>query len=201
MRRRAVSILAILLAGAAPEAWSQVRGFPLYAVPVPRGITLAADVAFASDDFCPGTCAGVGVAGGFGRVGMSASVATSGYGGLVTLSLLAAGPRPFDLVLQGGAAGTASGGLFQALFGTGFSVWIPTPVVSLQSWVGIRGQYMNPGNGWEGDGAVHVGLSAGLGFTLLNGLGVRAAYDRVFIASNNLSTFGVGVFFSFDTGL
>ena len=38
-------------------------------------------------------------------------------------------------------------------------------------------------------------------FTLLNGLGVRAAYDRVVLTGNNLSTFGVGVFFSFDPGL
>ena len=42
---------------------------------------------------------------------------------------------------------------------------------------------------------------AGLSVTLLNGLGVRAAYDRVFLTGNDLSTFGVGVFFSFDTGL
>jgi hypothetical protein len=201
MRRRAVSILAILLAGAAPEARSQVRGFPLYAVQVPRGITVTGDIAFASDGFCPGTCAGVGVAGGFGRVGASAAVATSGFGGLVTLSLLPPGRGPFGLVLQGGAAGTTSSGLFQAPFGAGFSIWIPTPIVSVQSWVGFRGQYMNPGNGWEGAGAVHPGLSAGLGFTLLNGLGLRAAYDRVFIANNTLSTFGVGVFFSFDPGL
>jgi hypothetical protein len=91
--------------------------------------------------------------------------------------------------------------VFQAPFGAGFSVWIPTPVVSLQPWVGFRGQYMYPGNGWEGDGAVHAGFSSGLSITLLNGLGVRAAYDRVFLTGNDLSTFGVGVFFSFDTGL
>lgn len=201
MRRRVVSILAILLAGVASEAPAQVRGFPLYALQVPRGISLAGDVGFASDDFCPGTCAGVGVSAGLGRLGLSATAATSGFGGLVTLSLLPPGRGPFGLVLQGGAAGTASTGLFQAPFGVGFSVWIPTPIVSVQSWVGFRGQYMDPGNGWGGDDAVHPGLSAGLGFTLLNGLGVRAAYDRVFIANNDLSTFGVGVFFSFDPGL
>ena len=50
MRRRVVPLLAILLAAGAPEVQSQVRGFPLYAVQVPRGITLGADVAFPSDD-------------------------------------------------------------------------------------------------------------------------------------------------------
>ncbi len=200
MRRRVVSILAILLTGMGSAAPAQVRGFPLYALQVPRGISVAGDVGFASDDFCPGTCAGVGVSAGLGRVGLSATVATSGYGGLVSLSLLPPGRGPFGLVLQGGAGGTSSG-LFQAPFGVGFSVWIPTPIVSVQLWLGVRGQYMNPGNGWEGEGEVHPGMSAGLGFTLMNGLGVRAAYDRVFIENNDLTTFGVGVFFSFDPGL
>lgn len=202
MRRRVVPIIAaMLLAGAAPEAQSQVRGFPVYAAQVPRGVTLAGDVAFPNDDFCPGACAGAGASFGVGRVGFSAAVATSGFGGLVTVSLLAPVRSPFGLVLQAGASGTASSGLFQAPFGAGFSVWIPTPVVSLQPWIGARGQYMNPGDGWEGDGAVHFGFSAGLALTLLNGLGVRAAYDRVFLTGSNLSTFGVGVFFSFDPGL
>ena len=200
MRRRVVSILAILLTGMGSAAPAQVRGFPLYALQVPRGISVAGDVGFASDDFCPGTCAGVGISAGLGRVGLSATGATSGYGGLVSLSLLPPGRGPFGLVLQAGAGGTSSG-LFQAPFGVGFSVWIPTPIVSVQLWLGVRGQYMNPGNGWEGEGEVHPGMSAGLGFTLMNGLGVRAAYDRVFIENNDLTTFGVGVVFSFDPGL
>jgi hypothetical protein len=201
MRRRVVPLLAILLAAGAPRAGAQVRGFPVYAVQVPHGITLGADVAFPSDDYCPGACAGGSAAVGLGRVGISAAVATSGLGGMVTLTLLGGGHSPFGLVLQGGAAGTTDGGVFQAPFGTGFSVWIPTPVVSLQPWVGFRGQYMSPGDGWDGSGAVHAGFSAGLAITLLNGPGVRAAYDRIFLAGNDLSTFGVGVFFSFDTGL
>ena len=201
MRRRVVTLLTIMLAAGVTELQSQVRGFPLYAVQVPRGITIGADVSFPSDDYCPGACAGGTATMGFGPVGVSATVATSGFGGLVTVTLLGAERSPFALVLQGGASGTSGGGVFQAPLGAGFSVWIPTPVVSLQPWIGVRGQYMYPGNGWEGDGAVHAGFSAGLSIKLLNGLGVRAAYDRVFLTDNDLSTFGVGVFFSFDTGL
>jgi hypothetical protein len=201
MRRRVVPLIAILMAAGAPGAQSQVRGFPLYAVQVPRGVTIGADVAFPNDEYCPSVCAGGTASVGFGRVGVSATVASSGFGGLVTVALLQAERSPFALVLQGGAAGTTTSGVFQAPFGAGFSVWIPTPLVSLQPWIGFRGQYMYPGDGWEGDGAVHAGFSAGLGVTLLSGLGIRAAYDRVFLAGNDLSTFGVGVFFSFDTGL
>ena len=202
MRRQVVSILAAtLLAGAAPEAQSQVRGFPLYPAQVPRGLSVSGDVAFPSDDVCPGACAGVTIAGGFGRVGVSVAAATSGFGGLLTLSLLSPGRGPFGLVLQGGAAGTTSSGAVQAPFGAGFSVWVPTPLVSIQPSIGVRGQYMSPGDGWEGDGAVHAGFSAGLALTLLNGLGLRAVYDRVFLTGDDLSTFGVGVFFSFDPGL
>ncbi len=194
-------LLAVLLGGMAGEAQAQVRGFPLYAVAVPRGVTLAADVAFASDDFCPGTCLGGSVAVGRGRLGIAAMAATSGVGGLVTLTILRPAQSPFALVIQGGVSGSTSGGLLQVPFGAGFSVSIPTPVVSMQAWLGARGQYMDPGDGWSGAAAVHAGFSAGLDFTLLNGLGVRAAYDRVFIANNDLSTFGVGVFVSFDPGL
>lgn len=201
MWRRGVAILAILLGGMAGEAQAQVRGFPLYAVPVPRGVTLGADLGFATDDFCPGTCVGGSAAMGLGRFGLSAMLANSGFGGLVTLTVLQPVRSPFAVVLQGGVSGRLSGGALQVPFGAGFSVSIPTPVVSMQAWLGARGQYMDPGDGWDGSGAVHAGLSAGLDFTLLNGLGVRAAYDRVFIANNNPSTFGVGVFFSFDPGL
>lgn len=201
MRRRMMPLLAILLAAGAREAQSQVRGFPLYAVQVPRGITLGGDVAFASDAYCLDACWGVSAAVGFGRVGVSTTIATSGFGGLVTVSLLQGARSPFSLVLQGGVSGTTTNGDIQAPFGGGFSVWIPTPVVSLQPWIGFRGQYMDPGNGVDGNGAVHAGFSAGLSVTLLNGLGARAAYDRVLVTGNDLSTFGVGVFFSFDTGL
>jgi hypothetical protein len=196
-----VPVFALLLAGPVTDVQAQVRGFPVFAVQVPRGITFGGDLAFPGDDFCPGVCIGLNASAGFGRFGVTGSVATSGFGGLVTLTLLKPDRSPFALVLQGGAAGTTSTGSFQAPFGTGFSVWIPTPVISLQPWLGFRGQYMYPGNGWDGGGAVHAGFSAGLGVTLLNGFGARAAYDRVFLAGSDLSTFGVGLFFSFDTGL
>lgn len=199
MRRPLVPILVILLVAGSPEARAQVRGFPVYAVQVPRGVTIGADVAFPSDDYCPSVCVGGTASFGTGRLGVSASVASSGYGGLVTLSLLRPRQGPFGLVLQGGAAGTTNGDV-SVPFGAGFSVWIPTPVASLEPWLGFRGQYLDPGSG-AGDGAVHAGFSAGLGLTLLNGCGVRAAYDRIFLAGNDLSTFGVGLFISFDTGL
>lgn len=200
MCRRLVPFLALLLVATAPEVQSQVRGFPLYAVRVPRGVTIGGDVAFPGDDSCPGTCVGAGAAMGIGRLGASATVANSGYGALVTVQLVRPERSPFGLVLQGGVSGTTSGDEVQAPFGAGFSVWVPTPVVTLEPWVGFRGQYMNPGDGRSGSGAVHAGFSAGLGLTLLNGLGVRMAYDRVLLTGNDLTTFGVGVFFSFDTG-
>jgi hypothetical protein len=202
MRFRVVSILALLLAGAAAEARSQVRGLPLYAVQVPKGITLAGDAGFPSNDLCPSACVGFSAAAGFGRIGAAATVATSGFGGLVSVTLLHAERSPFALVLQGGVSwsGTSDNAAFQAPIGTGFSVWIPTPIASVQSWIGVRGQYMDPSADTAGGAAFHPAFSAGLGITLLNGLGVRAAYDRVFLADYNQSTFGVGVFFSFDPG-
>jgi hypothetical protein len=200
MCRRLVPFLALLLVAAVPEAHAQVRGFPLYAVPVPRGITIGGDLAFPGSDLCPGTCVGASAAMGFGRVGVSATVANSGLGALVTLALLRAERSPFALVLQGGISGTTNSDQVQAPFGAGFSVWVPTPLLSLEPWIGFRGQYMDPGDGWYGDGAVHAGFSAGLGLTLLNGLGARLAYDRVLLTGNDLSTFGVGLFFSFDPG-
>jgi hypothetical protein len=201
MRRRLVPFLALLLVAAAPEAHSQVRGFPVYAVRVPRGVTISGDLAFPGNEQCSGTCVGASAAMGIGRLGVSGAVANSGFGALLTLALLRPGRGPFGLVLQGGVSGTTNSDQVQAPFGAGFSVWVPTPVVSLEPWVGFRGQYMDPGDGLSGSGAVHAGFSAGLGLTLLNGLGVRMAYDRVLLTGNDLSTFGVGVFFSFDTGL
>ena len=59
---------------------------------------------------------------------------------------------------------------------------------------------MSPGDGWAGNSAVRFGWSAGINLSLLNGLGVRAAYDRIFVTDNTLSTFGIGVYYSFDPG-
>jgi len=201
MCRRVLPLMAMLLAAGAPEMRAQVRGFPLYAVQVPHGVTIGADVAFPHDDYCPGACAGGTAAVGFGRMGLSATVSNAGFGGLVTVTVLRPERNPFALVLQGGVSGTTNSGQVQAPFGAGFSVWVPTPVVSLVPWIGVRGQYMDPGDGGYGGATVHAAFSAGIDLTLLNGLGVRMAYDRVLLTGNDLSTFGVGVFFSFDTGL
>jgi hypothetical protein len=196
-------MVVLLMLACVPQAWCQVRGFPVYAVQVPQGVTLSVDVAFPSDDLCsaPSTCLGATVMGGMGRLGASATVATSGLGAMANLSLVRPGHGPFGLILQGGVSTIGlSGGAVVVPFGTGFSVWVPTPVVSLEPWVGLRGQYMSPGDGFEGPSAVHIAWSAGINLSLLNGLGVRAAYDRVYVTDNTLSTFGIGVYYSFDPG-
>jgi hypothetical protein len=203
VRRLRSSLLVLALLASASEAQGQVRGFPVYGVQVPQGITLSGDAGFASDDFCsaPSVCLGATVMAARGRLGATATVATSGIGAMVDLSLLRPRHSPFGLVLQGGLSGTSlTGGALVVPFGAGFSAWVPTPVVSLEPWLAARGQYMNPGDGWVGNGAVRFGWSAGINLSLLDGLGVRAAYDRTYVTDNTLSTFGIGVYYSFDPG-
>lgn len=193
-------LLPALLAVVTADGHSQVRGFPVYAAPIARGLTIGADVAFPESDLCPGTCVGASASFGYGRLGISGTVANSGYGAMLGLALVRDESSPYELALQAGIAGTSTAGDVQAPFGVGFGIWIPTPVVSLEPWVGFRGQYMDPADGWNGAGTVHAAFSAGVGLTLFSGLGVRLAYDRVYLPGNDLSTFGVGVFYSFDSG-
>ena len=192
-----------LLAGRPPAARAQMLGLPVFAVPVPRGLSLAADVGFVSPEYCsaPTVCLGLTGMGGFGRLGVSGTVATSGLGAMGTLSLLSQAKSPFGLVVQGGIAGTTfEGGGVVVPFGTGFSFWIPTPVVSLEPWLGARGQYMDSRDGFGGPSSVHFAWSAGINLSLLNGLGLRVAYDRVQVPDNPLKTFSLGVIYSFHPG-
>lgn len=201
-----VRLLVALLGGLAahPSAGlAQVPGLPVFAVPVHRGISVAGDVGFVSPGYCsaPTVCLGLTGMGGFGRVGVSATVATSGAGALGTVSLLSQARSPFGLVVQGGIAGTTfEGGGVVVPFGTGFSVWVPTPLLSIEPWLGARGQYMDTRDGLEGAASVRFAWSAGINLSLLNGLGLRAAYDRVQIPDNPLTTFSLGVIYSFHPG-
>ena len=79
----------------------------------------------------------------------------------------------------------------------GIALNIPTPGLSIKPWIAPRIDIVRISGGGQSDTESHFGLGGGLELNLLSGLGVHAAYDRVFIDGGDRSVFGLGAHYSF----
>lgn len=199
---RLTALLACAALGAAGRATrleAQVFGLPVRNAGIPTGLTLAADVGFPNGDGGKGWAIGASAAVGLGPLGVSGSAAYrdprnadafTSVGATGNLKIFGGPLIPLSVTAQAGVAyGTqevdVAGTLVDTKLwhfpvGVGLALTIPNPVLAIKPWIAPRldvsREEVPAGNS---DTDTNFGLSAGVDLTFLNGIGIRAMYDRV----------------------
>jgi len=221
MSRRTQQVLATAglvfgLAVGVRSAQAQVRGIPVYNSGIATGIAIYGDVGFPNTEAGKGTALAVSGRAGFGPLGATAMLSTfnpDGPGGSdlsVGASLnykVFGGPLiPLSVTLQGGIGyskpdnGFLPGSEVNELrfpVGVGFALTIPNPALAIKPWIAPRIDIVRSSGGGQSNTESDFGLGGGVELNLLSGLGVHAAYDRVFIDGGDPSVFGLGAHYSF----
>lgn len=212
---RAVAVLVLAL-GAAPLA-AQNPGLPVYNLGVPRGIGIYGDVGFPNDAAGNGTAYGATVRAGFGDIGATATWSAldpegpagsdMSVGGTLNYRVLGGPLVPLSATLQAGVSYAKPGEGFlpgeevtayHFPIGVGFALVIPNPTLAIHPWLAPRVDIAYQKAGGASDTETNFGLSGGLELNLLNGFGIQAAYDRVFVGdAADPGTFGVGAHYAF----
>jgi hypothetical protein len=204
------------LALGARSAEAQVRGIPVYNSGIATGIAIYGDVGFPNAEAGKGTALAVSGRAGFGPLGATAILSTFNPDGpsdselSVGASLnykVFGGPLiPLSVTLQGGIGyskpddGFLPGQEVNELrfpVGIGFALTIPNPALAIKPWLAPRIDIVRSSASGEVNTESDFGLGGGVELNLLSGLGVHAAYDRVFIDGGDPSVFGIGAHYSF----
>jgi len=212
---RAVGFLALVLSASPLRA--QNPGLPVYNNGVPRGIGLYGDLAFPNAAGGKGTAYGATVRAGFGPLGATATLSSynpSGpggsdvsVGGTLNYKFLGGPLVPLSVTLQGGVSYAKPGEGFlpgqevtayHVPIGVGFALVIPNPALAIHPWLAPRLDISYVKSGGASNTDTNFGLSGGLELNLLNGVGIHAAYDRVFAKdAADPGTFGIGAHYTF----
>jgi hypothetical protein len=210
-----VAALAACAGLSAPSAQAQVRGLPVYNSGVFSGIALYGDVGFPNAGAGKGTAYALTGRAGFGAFGATAIFSSFNPEGPTPSDLsvgatlnykLFGGPLiPLSLTLQGGIGyskpetGLLPGHDTELRFpvGLGFAMTIPNPALAIRPWIAPRVDIVKSSGGGSSNTETNFGLGAGLELNLLNGFGLHAAYDRVFVDGGDPSTYGLGAHFAF----
>lgn len=212
----ATTALAFGLALGAGSAQAQVRGIPVYNSGIATGIAVYGDVGFPNTEAGKGTALAVSGRGGFGPLGATAMLSTFNPDGAGDSKLsvgatfnykVFGGPLiPLSVTLQGGIGyskpdnGFLPGQEVNELrfpVGVGFALTIPNPALAIKPWIAPRIDIVRSSGGGQSNTESNFGLGGGLELNLLSGLGVHAAYDRVFIDGGDPSVFGLGAHYTF----
>jgi hypothetical protein len=196
MRCTATVLLGILLAaGLTASGTAQVpglvTGLPTRNSGITSGLTIGGEVGFPDADYGKGTAFGARGALGLGPFAVSAVVSSwnpkgpagsqTGVGGYLNLKVFGGPLIPLSVTLQGGAEYTTSGGtkVVHAPIGLGIALKIPNPALAIKPWIAPRLDLVRvSGSGTTTDTEKNFGLSGGVDFSLLGGLGFSVAYDR-----------------------
>ena len=220
MRSRAqwalmLAALMIGVTGTARSVGAQVRGIPVYNSGVASGIALYGDVGFPDSSAGKGTAFALTGRAGFGAFGATAILSSFNPDGPASsdVSVGAAlnykvfgGPLvPLSVTLQGGIGyakpdlGLLPGDETELRFpvGLGFALTIPNPSLAIRPWIAPRVDIIKVSNGGVSNTETNFGLGGGLELNLLNGFGLHAAYDRVFVDGGDPSVFGLGAHYAF----
>lgn len=207
--------LVIGSAGGARSVAAQVRGIPVYNSGIASGIAVYGDVGFPNSNSGKGTALAVTGRAGFGPFGATAILssfnpdgpASSDVSVGATLNFkLFGGPLvPLSVTLQGGIGyakpdlGLLPGDETELRFpvGLGFALTIPNPALAIRPWIAPRVDIVKVSNGGFSNTETNFGLGGGVELNLLNGFGLHAAYDRVFVDGGDPSVFGLGAHYAF----
>lgn len=207
MTRRAPAALVALLALPAALA-AQVLGMPVVNNGFTSGMSMAADVGLANDAAGGGTAIGAGVTLGTGPLGLTASVSRStpdgveavwAQGAAATFRVFGGPLVPFRVTAQGGAAVWDLGPEVRQVhipLSLGLSATIPNPAFAIRPWLAPRLDLVRTTVSSVGETGSNFALSGGIELGFINGLRIRAAYDRVFADGNpGILAFGLGYAF------
>jgi opacity protein-like surface antigen len=216
IHRLLVSAGVALVAAVAPPAQAQVRGLPVYNSGVSSGIALYGDVGLSNTDAGKGTAFGLTGRAGFGPLGVTAILSAFNpdgpagnkvsVGGTLNYKLFGGPLIPLSVTLQGGIGyfkpdtGFLPSGQQNALrfpVGLGFALTIPNPALAIKPWIAPRVDIVRVSGGGSSNTETNFGLGGGLELNLLSGLGVHAAYDRVFTNGGDPGVFGFGAHYAF----
>lgn len=199
----AFALLALLAAAGAAEA--QVTGLPVHNSGVTSGLTIGAEVGFPDADYGKGTAFGARGALGLGPFGVSAVIsrwnpkgagdAQTAVGGALNLKVFGGPLIPLSVTLQGAAEYTSNDGVkvLHTPVGLGFALKIPNPALAIKPWLAPRLDIVHVTTTGT-DRETNFGLSGGVDFSLLGGIGFGVAYDRTFVGDGlNPSVFSAGV--------
>ncbi len=208
--------LALCLTLGVGSARAQVRGIPVYNSGIATGIALYGDVGFPNAESGKGTALAVSGRAGFGPLGATAMLSTFNpdgagdselsVGGSLNYKVFGGPLIPLSVTVQGGIGyskpdnGFLPGQEVNELrfpVGVGFALTIPNPALAIKPWIAPRIDIVRRSAGGVSDTESNFGLGGGLELNLLSGLGVHAAYDRVFIDGADASVFGLGAHYSF----
>jgi hypothetical protein len=194
---------------------AQVRGIPVYNSGVATGIAIYGDVSFSNQDAGKGTAFAVSGRAGFGPLGATAILSNFNPDGPAGSDLsvgatlnykVFGGPLiPLSVTFQGGIGyskpdiGLLPGDETELRFpvGLGFTLTIPNPALAIKPWIAPRLDIVRLSGGGLSDTETNFGLGGGLELNLLNGFGLHAAYDRVFMDGGDPSVFGLGAHYAF----
>lgn len=140
---------------------------------------------------------GVGIVGikGMASYTRLAGEGTWSYGGAAALRLVGGPFIPFRLALQGGYGEWTKGGTTSSRVpvSLGMAVTIPVPSFTIKPWVAPRLELTRIESEDLRDDDYHWGVSGGFDLVFLNGMTLRAAYDRSLVKGSKPGVLGIGV--------
>ena len=204
------------LGAPAATAHAQVRGIPVYNSGITTGIALYGDAGFSNDDAGKGTAFAISGRAGTGPFGATAIISTFNpdgppgselsVGATLNYNLFGGPLIPLSVTLQGGIGYSKpeAGFLpsdevneFRFPVGLGFALTIPNPALAIKPWIAPRVDIVRQSAGGSSNTETDFGIGAGLELNLLSGLGLHAAYDRVFVEGGDPGVFGFGAHYTF----
>jgi hypothetical protein len=218
VRAHAVLVAAGLGLGAfsAPASEAQVRGIPVYNSGIPTGIGIYGDIGFPNEQAGKGRALALSGRAGLGPFGATAILSTFNpegdgdnelsVGGTLNYKVFGGPLIPLSVTVQGGIGYSKPDiGIlpdedvneFRFPLGVGFALTIPNPALAIKPWIAPRVDIVHVSGDGQSETESNFGLAGGLELNLLSGLGVHAAYDRVFLDGGDFSVFGLGAHYTF----